>query len=412
MWGILRNLKIKTVVLLMIIIVLTSIIIVFHPIQIFYGDDSSSEVPILIWWTSFMPNFDRIIKCEEEKYTCLISSDKSLNNKIAAFLFYGSHIENHEFPSPTTNALWAIFHEESPKNYAPFLYQETQDLFNITSTFSRYSDFPVTLQYLENLSLLTSRKYFLALNEKNIRLQNLSPILYVQSDCDTPIGRDYLVNELSKYIKIDSYGKCLKNKEFPKEMNEVDPLNLFDEKYMHFMAQYKFIISFENAICEDYITEKLWRPLIVGSIPIYFGSPTIEDWLPNKNSAILAKNFEDMQSLAKFIEVINQNNTLYNSFLEHKLHSRISNDFIRDNILDQHPVSEFECFVCKKIHQKDYSFGGKKKNVYDCLKPTARKNEENTWDQHWEIGKCQSKALQILRNQGKSYSQKIFQGTW
>lgn len=48
------------------------------------------------------------------------------------------------------------------------------------------------------------------------------------------------------------------------------------EEFLHFVAQYKFTIAFENAVCEDYITEKLWRPLTVGSIPIYLGSPSIE----------------------------------------------------------------------------------------------------------------------------------------
>jgi len=36
------------------------------------------------------------------------------------------------------------------------------------------------------------------------------------------------------------------------------------------------MIAFENAACPDYITEKFWRPLIMGVIPIYFGSPTIK----------------------------------------------------------------------------------------------------------------------------------------
>ena len=42
------------------------------------------------------------------------------------------------------------------------------------------------------------------------------------------------------------------------------------------MAKYKFTIAFENAIGEDYITEKLWRPLQLGSIPIYMGSPSVK----------------------------------------------------------------------------------------------------------------------------------------
>lgn len=45
---------------------------------------------------------------------------------------------------------------------------------------------------------------------------------------------------------------------------------------MRFIAQYKFIIAIENSICDDYITEKLWRPLIAGSIPIYLGSPSVK----------------------------------------------------------------------------------------------------------------------------------------
>lgn len=42
------------------------------------------------------------------------------------------------------------------------------------------------------------------------------------------------------------------------------------------IGDYKFSIAFENALCEDYITEKLWRPLIVGSVPIYIGSPSVK----------------------------------------------------------------------------------------------------------------------------------------
>lgn len=44
---------------------------------------------------------------------------------------------------------------------------------------------------------------------------------------------------------------------------------------MNFVSRYKFVIAIENAMCEDYITEKLWRPLMVGSVPIYLGSPSV-----------------------------------------------------------------------------------------------------------------------------------------
>ena len=41
-------------------------------------------------------------------------------------------------------------------------------------------------------------------------------------------------------------------------------------------AKYKFTLAMENAVCDDYITEKLWRPLRLGSLPIVFGSPKVK----------------------------------------------------------------------------------------------------------------------------------------
>jgi hypothetical protein len=55
-----------------------------------------------------------------------------------------------------------------------------------------------------------------------------------------------------------------------------DPMESMDsDEFFHFVARYKFTLSFENAVCDDYITEKLWRPLMVGSVPIYMGSPSV-----------------------------------------------------------------------------------------------------------------------------------------
>lgn len=41
-------------------------------------------------------------------------------------------------------------------------------------------------------------------------------------------------------------------------------------------AKYKFTLAMENAICDDYMTEKLWRPLRLGSVPIVFGSHKVK----------------------------------------------------------------------------------------------------------------------------------------
>jgi hypothetical protein len=41
---------------------------------------------------------------------------------------------------------------------------------------------------------------------------------------------------------------------------------------LQLVGKYKFALAFENAVCRDYITEKFWRPLKVGTVPIVYGS--------------------------------------------------------------------------------------------------------------------------------------------
>lgn len=129
---------------------------------------------------------------------------------------------------------------------------------------------------MKNFKIFIEIRYYLPVEEKNKLLKDIAPVLYIQSDCDTPIKRDFYVKELMKYIKIDSYGSCLHNKAFPDELSKIYSLDLFNEKLLQLIGKYKFVIAFENAACEDYITEKLWRPLITGTVPIYLGSPSVK----------------------------------------------------------------------------------------------------------------------------------------
>lgn len=63
-----------------------------------------------------------------------------------------------------------------------------------------------------------------------------------------------------------------------------DPLKgMFHEDFFKLIAKYKFAAAMENGICNDYVTEKLWRPLFVGTIPIVIGSPRIKVKQTNLN---------------------------------------------------------------------------------------------------------------------------------
>ncbi|GIY55542.1 alpha-(1,3)-fucosyltransferase 11 [Caerostris extrusa] len=208
-------------------------------------------------------------------------------------------------------------------------------LFNYTGTFSRYSDFPLTTQFIPSIEYLTDRSP-VPIEEKNkFRKNGAAPVLYLQSHCNVASDRDRYIKELAKFLPIDSYGKCLHNKDLPPHLLSTDTHN--DEELFLFISKYKFHIAFENAICDDYITEKFFRALHVGSIPIYKGSNTIKDWLPMNDSAIIADDFENPSDLADFILKLDQNDDLYNQYMKFK-EQKIKNDFLKNHLLKRNWV--------------------------------------------------------------------------
>ena len=59
------------------------------------------------------------------------------------------------------------------------------------------------------------------MNRKNqLRRAGYASVMYVQSSCDAPSDRDAYVEELMRFMEIDSYGQCLHNKDLPPHIAE------------------------------------------------------------------------------------------------------------------------------------------------------------------------------------------------
>jgi hypothetical protein len=46
------------------------------------------------------------------------------------------------------------------------------------------------------------------------------------------------------------------------------------------LSRYDFAICFENMTLDGWVTEMIFDCLFVGSIPVYWGAPDIEEWVP------------------------------------------------------------------------------------------------------------------------------------
>ncbi|XP_015907692.2 alpha-(1,3)-fucosyltransferase 11 [Parasteatoda tepidariorum] len=338
--------------------------IIFDLISISFAKKfNPKDLPVVIWWSDLLYPYEakeKEIHCSKSN-KCVSSFKRTYNNDEipVAYLFYGTDFKGDNLPLPRkSNHLWALLHEESPLNNFLFSHSSGIKLFNFTATFSRHSDFPLTTQHLPSLDYLMRKPVPLEIKNE-YRKNGTAPVLYLQSHCNVPSDRDRYVKQLMEFIDVDSYGECLHNKDLPTHLLSTDTHN--DESLFHFISKYKFHLAFENAICEDYITEKFFRALHVGSVPIYRGSRSIEDWLPSPVSAIIVDNFKDPQDLAMHISRLDENDILYEECLNFK--KDIKNIFLKQtmekrtwgvndpNELDF--LRGYECHLCNKLWSDD-----------------------------------------------------------
>lgn len=333
---------------------------VVDPVNAAFDHAVNEKLPFITWWTPFSQDPGRIKRCWSGD--CYFTMDRSLlkHELMKGFLFYGTSFNHSDLPLPRKqHHEWGLLHEESPKNEAMFFYKDTLEIFNHTSTFRQESDYPITTQYVVSASyLLKPLKYTVEVKNKVKAEEKLASIVYIQSGCNPPSDRDAYIQELQKHVPIDCYGKCLHNKDLPNEY--VNPLNMFNKGFLEILEKYKFIISFENGICKDYLTEKLYRTLHVGAVPIYKGAPNVKDWLPSRHSAIVVDDFESPKQLAEYIKSVDENDDEYNRFLQYKSDG-ITNSFLSERLqkrqwgvdtsMKMSFVVGFECHVCDQIHQ-------------------------------------------------------------
>ncbi|KAG7283156.1 hypothetical protein CRUP_033102 [Coryphaenoides rupestris] len=306
----------------------------------------NQELPVLLWWSAgLFPHFPG----DTERIDCATSSCMATSNRkvqyhkrTVSIIFYGTDFRAYEAPLPRPpHQTWALFHEESPMNNYVLSHTPGIRLFNYTATFSRRSDYPLTLQWLPSLSYLL-QPVAVGLEEKNQwRAKGLAPVLYMQSHCD-----------------VDSYGKCLNNKALPADLEDTATATGEESHFMHFVARYKFHLALENGLCPDYLTEKLWRPLHQGCVPIYRGSASVADWLPNERAAVLVDDFPSPAALGDFLRRLDGDDAAYARYLEFKDPARVTNARLLQSLETRewgvndmskpNYLNGFECYVCDR----------------------------------------------------------------
>jgi alpha-1,3-fucosyltransferase len=102
------------------------------------------------------------------------------------------------------------------------------------------------------------------------------------------------VGALRNFIDVDYYGRC---GNLSCRKGECEDL---------FNSTYKFYLAFENSICPDYVTEKVFKILDYNIIPVVLNGANMADFLPPK-SYIDANSFETVEKLADYLKFLSEN---------------------------------------------------------------------------------------------------------
>ncbi|XP_052826277.1 alpha-(1,3)-fucosyltransferase 10 [Octopus bimaculoides] len=214
----------------------------------------------------------------------------------------------------------------------------------------------------------------------------------------------------------------------------VDPINGMSHKdFYKLIAKYKFAFSMENGICDDYMTEKLWRPLMVGTVPVILGSSKVRDFLPHEKSAIIIDDFDTAESLAKYLLYLNRNDEEYEKYLQWKK-TGITNKYLKDlmahrewyssdeGVMQYNGISYiegFQCFVCQRIHKNmRLEKEGKMPKVYQatlehygCPAPIqfnaqSQRVDSDKWKYEWQHQKMIAEKLRHSIDNGNNFTWK------
>jgi hypothetical protein len=163
---------------------------------------------------------------------------------------------------------------------------------------------------------------------------------FIYSNAGPKLRRDFFY-ELSKYKKVDSAGRLFRNTD-RRINNKLD-----------FIKDYKFTIAFENESYPGYTTEKIFEPMLVNSIPIYWGNPNVDlDF--NPESFI---NYHELGSIDAVIDKVKELDNDDNKYME-----MLSKPFLKNNVLNEFVKKENILNQFDKIFNSDIIPLGKQKN--------------------------------------------------
>ena len=299
--------------------------------------DQTKPWLIIFWSTYFQQQVDIQLawKKGECPVPCEVTGNKSRVTDANGFIVHAR--DAHMLP-PTQSVPWILLTQENPV-YTPVLTNPAfMSRFKLLRSYRLDSDFPDPTFFMPEIAPPVPFK------DKD------GLIIAVFSNCE-PVRTEYM-RQLMKFVQIDSYGACLKNKQGLVEIYGYQNGKEFREVKTELARKYKFTLVFFNQDCDYFVDAQLSHALHAGSVPVVMSTSKLDEFLPGnlRRAVIKVRDFRSPQHLADYLKYLSSNETEYNKYLEWKWKGfgNISGTIIGDFWMPKYPIY---CQICVALSE-------------------------------------------------------------
>ncbi len=179
--------------------------------------------------------------------------------------------------------------------------------------FDHISEYDIEMSYRLSSDVVATPFNIKLLEKANPKWeQREKAVVFIAKNCRSRNQREELVKALQKYVRVDSVSDCLNNKQWPSDIPRTDKKSL--------LKRYVAVLAAENSIATDYVSEKVYDGLVTGTVPIYYGAPNVDQFVPSDSIIKVSYPFnnETIRVVADQVQRVLSHEQEYNKWIRYK----------------------------------------------------------------------------------------------
>ncbi|XP_022806391.1 alpha-(1,3)-fucosyltransferase 10-like [Stylophora pistillata] len=265
-----------------------------------------TEPWLIVFWTTIFgrqPHIEHRWNEGDCPVACQVTSNRSRAREAHGFVV---HARDSNMIPPNESVPWILYTQENPV-YTPVMKNaKFMSRFNLLMSYRLDYDFPVPVVPMPKLTPPLPFK------------EKTKLIMAAFSNCEA-VRTEYM-RQLMKFVQVDSYGACLRNKNDLVGRYGSKKGKNFKELKSDLARQYKFLLVFFNQDCDYFVDDQLSHALNAGSVPVVMSTDKLDEFLPGNlgQSVIKVRDFKTPKDLSAYLKKLSTNEKEYNKYLTWK----------------------------------------------------------------------------------------------